>query len=175
MTRTPETLADFSARGVTVRYADFDKPETLASAFADAERLLLTSTSDAIQGMRRFFQQVNAVKAAEDAGVRHVLYISLTNPDDTPITLAPDHRGTESALGASSMGWTILRNNVYADTLVAGLAQAAQMGALYSAAGDGRTSYVTREDCARRRRRAARAVRRSPGAGHHRTGGAVSG
>ena len=47
------------------------------------------------------------------------------------------------------MGWTILRNNVYADTLVAGLAQAAQMGALYSAAGDGRTSYVTREDCAR--------------------------
>src|SRR5262249_55054680 len=52
-TRTPEKLADFAKRGVEVRHADFAKPETLAKAFAGAERLLLISTGDLFpEGLR---------------------------------------------------------------------------------------------------------------------------
>lgn len=46
------------------------------------------------------------------------------------------------------MGWTILRNNVYTDTLVGTFSRAIQMGTLFHACGDGKTAYITREDCA---------------------------
>jgi NAD(P)H dehydrogenase (quinone) len=149
-TRTPDKLADFSQRGVTVRPADFDAPDTLATAFAGVDRLLVISTDALDKPGRRLKQHLAAVKAAEEAGVTHVVYTSLTNPGpDSPILLAPDHRGTEEALGASTMGWTMLRNNLYADLLPGSLARAVQMGQLFSAAGEGKAGYVTREDCAR--------------------------
>jgi NAD(P)H dehydrogenase (quinone) len=149
-TRTPEKLADLAARGIEVRQADFDSPESLASAFAGADRLLLVST-DMVDGTdRRAVQHRNAVSAAAKAGVRHVVYTSLTNPGpDSPITLAPDHHATEQALAASSLDWTILRNNVYTDSLLQGLPHALATGQLVKATGDGTIGYVTREDCAR--------------------------
>lgn len=147
--RTPEKLADLAARGVDVRHASFDEPASLTAAFAGANRLLLIST-DAVgaPGVREK-QHLAAVQAAIDAGVSHVVYTSLTSPFDTPITLAPDHAATERALEASQAGYTILRNNLYADGLPRTLEQAKSLGGnLYSAIGDGRAAYVTREDCA---------------------------
>lgn len=147
-TRTPEKLA---RRGVIVRYADFDKPDSLAEAFAGVDRLLLISTDVVGVPGLRLNQHRTAVKAAEAAGVKHVVYTSLVNPGpDSPIRIAPDHYGTEEALAASSMGWTVLRNNIYAEVLIGTLKQAIQAGGkLFSAAGDGKTAYVTRDDCAR--------------------------
>lgn len=147
-TRTPDKLADFAEQGVIVRYADFDDAASLANAFAGVDRLLLIST-DAMGGDKRLNQHVAAVKAAEAAGVKHVIYTSLIEATNTPVLLAPDHAGTERALAESSMGWTILRNNIYMDLLVPTLNQAFSMGGLFNAAGDGKTAYVTREDCAR--------------------------
>jgi NAD(P)H dehydrogenase (quinone) len=149
-TRTPDRLADFAARGVTVRHADFDQPETLADAFAGADRLLLISTDAlGVPGLR-IQQHRSAVQAAERAGVRHVVYTSLPNPGpQSPIALAPDHHATEQALEASKMGWTALRNNIYTEMLLGSLPNAVKMGQLFAAAGDGKVGYVTREDCAR--------------------------
>lgn len=147
-TRTPDSLADFANRGVIVRRADFDDPGSLAEAFAGADRLLLISTS--IFGEQRVRQHLAAVNAAEDAGVKHVVYTSLMNPGpDSPVVLAPDHHATETALSDSGLSWTVLRENLYAETLIQTLSQAVQMGQLFSAAGDGKAAYITREDCAR--------------------------
>src|SRR5690242_17182611 len=41
VTRTPEKLSSFSTNGAAVRFGDFDKPETLESAFAGGRELLL--------------------------------------------------------------------------------------------------------------------------------------
>ncbi len=149
-TRSPKKLADLAEQGVEVRQADFDQPETLAAAFAGADRLLLIST-DAVDGTdRRIKQHRNAVNAAEQAGVKHMIYTSLTRPEPgTPILLAPDHHATEQALAASSLDWTVLRNNVYTDLFLMSLPQAVAAGQLAAAAGDGGVGYVTREDCAR--------------------------
>ena len=149
-TRTPEKLAHLVARDVEVRRADFDDPITLAVAFEGVERLLLIST-DAIDGTdRRSVQHRNAVGAAANAGVKHVVYTSLTNPEPgSPIAIAPDHYATEQALAASTLDWTVLRNNVYTDYQLPTLARAVATGQLVSAAGDGGVGYVTREDCAR--------------------------
>ena len=151
VTRTPEKLADFSEKGVIVRYGDFDDPASLPAAFEGADRLLLISTDVVGVPGKRLNQHRNAVKAAEEAGVQHVVYTSLVNPGpETPIAIAPDHHGTEEALAASTMGWTMLRNNIYADILIGTINQAIQFGGqLFSAAGDGKTGYVTREDCGR--------------------------
>ena len=150
-TRTPDKLAAFRQRGVIVRHADFDDPATLAEAFQGVDRLLLISTDATDQPGKRLAQHRAAVQAAQEAGVRHVVYTSLTHPGpESPISIAPDHHGTEEALRASTLGWTMLRNNVYAEMLVGALRNALQRGGkLFSAAGDGKAGYVTREDCAR--------------------------
>ena len=148
-TRTPEKLTDMSARGVVVRQADFNDPASLSAAFAGVDRLLLISTDALGEPGLRLKQHRTAVKAAESAGVSHVVYTSLVEPGpESPVLFAPDHYGTETALADSSLGWTVLRNNIYAEVLLGSLGQAVQTGQLFSAAAQGKTAYVTREDCA---------------------------
>ena len=147
-TRHPDKLADLAARGVEVRAADFTKPETLASAFAGAHRVIV-STDDLTPG-QRFASHKAAIEAAAAAGVRHIVYTSLTNPGaDSPISFAGDHAGTEAALVACGVPHSILRNNLYTDLFLMTAPQAIASGTLYAAAGNGRVGYVTREDCAR--------------------------
>jgi NAD(P)H dehydrogenase (quinone) len=149
-TRTPEKLADLAKRGVEVRQADFTKAESLTKAFAGAERLLLISTGDLFPEGLRLSQHRNAVKAAVEAGVQHVVYTSAPAPHPTPKgSLIDDHYWTEQALAASPLGWTILRHHIYTDFLVGTLATALKHGVLANSAGDGGNAYVTRFDCAR--------------------------
>jgi NAD(P)H dehydrogenase (quinone) len=149
-TRTPEKLADFAARGVTVRQASFDQPEALPAAFAGADRLLLISTDTLDTPGHRQHQHTAAINAAVQAGVKHIVYTSLTEATNTPILIAEDHAVSEAALEASPLSYTVLRNNLYADGLPRTLEQARSLGgSLFSAAGDGKIAFVTREDCAR--------------------------
>ncbi len=145
-TRTPEKLADFASQGVIVRQADFEDPASLPAAFEGADRLLLIST-DTFEN--RLSKQRNAVQAAAEAGVQHIVYTSIVRPDyDAPTIANASHWGTEQAMAVSGMGWTALRNNIYTDAQVGTLSRALQSGQLVKAAGDGRMAYVTREDCA---------------------------
>jgi NAD(P)H dehydrogenase (quinone) len=148
-TRDPAALADFAARGVEVRRADFDDAASLPSAFAGAERALLISTDAIDRPGRRLEQQQRAIAALVEAGVRHVVYTSMPRPEGSPILIAADHAGSERALQASSLDFTILRNNIYAEMLLGVLPQALASGQLVDARGDGATAFVTREDCAR--------------------------
>jgi NAD(P)H dehydrogenase (quinone) len=145
-TRRPEALSDFAGRGAKVRQADFDRPETLAEAFAGGERLLLISAD--VVG-RRVAQHRAAIEAAREAGVRHVAYTSYLNPvEENPAVITPDHRDTEEALRESGLAWTALRNAFYAEYQVPAGAQAIATGRLVHNNGEGKTAYVSREDCA---------------------------
>lgn len=158
-TRTPEKLADLAARGVEVRKSDFDDPASLVAAFAGVDRLLLIST-DALD--RRTTQQKNAVASAVQAGVKHVLYTSISNAQSgIPPVIADSHYATEQALAESSLDWTVLRNNIYTDMFLGTLPRAVASGQLVAATGTGGAGYVTREDCAR----AAAAALANPPAG----------
>lgn len=146
VTRRPDALADLAARGAEVRHGDFDDPASLEAAFAGGERLLLVST-DALD--RRVQQHATAINAAVRAGVRHVAYTSMLEPDaDNPAVIAPSHRATEAALRAGGTAWTILRNSLYAEFQVPEAEQALATGELHHNRGDGRVAYVSREDCA---------------------------
>ncbi|MGG6893826.1 SDR family oxidoreductase [Rhizobium sp. BR 315] len=147
-TRSPEKLADLAAKGVVTRKADFDDAATLPAAFAGVDRLLIISTDAlAVPGLR-LKQQTAAVEAAKKAGVKHILYTSMPAPEGSLVTFAPDHLGTENAIEASGIGYTILRDAWYFDNYLLGLPHSLEVGKWYTATGNGRVSNISRNDCA---------------------------
>ncbi len=149
--RHPEGLADLKARGAQTRKVDFDDAEGLVHAFDGVDRVLIISTDALDKPGRRLEQHRRAIEAARQAGVKHLVYTSMVNPDpDAPLAgLAHDHRGTEEALAKSGLGYTVLRNDWYAENLFPRLTQAVSTGQLLGVADKGGVSYITREDCAR--------------------------
>lgn len=148
-TRSPEKLADPAAQGIEVRRLDFDDPATLGPALAGIDRMLLISTDALDRPGRRLEQHQAAIEAARRAGVKHVVYTSMPHPESSLVLFAPDHLGTEQALAASGLGWTVLRNNWYMENLFMALPAALASGQWHTSAADGRVGYVAREDCAR--------------------------
>jgi NAD(P)H dehydrogenase (quinone) len=148
-TREPAKLAELAAQGVRVVALDFEQPESLARAFAGVDRLLLISTDALDRPGRRLAQHLAAVEAARAAGVGHVLYTSMPNPADSLVPFAPDHLGTEAALQASGLGWSILRNAWYQENLLMEIGPVLERGQWTTAAGDGRYAPISRDDCAR--------------------------
>jgi NAD(P)H dehydrogenase (quinone) len=149
VSRKPESLGAWRAKGVTTRAADFDDPRSLGAAFAGVQRLLLISTNELTRPGHRLAQHRAAVEAAVKANVEHIVYTSMPLPDGSPLLFAPDHSGTEAALAASSLpGWTVLRNNWYFENLFMSLPNTLKSGKWFTAAGDGRVAYIARDDLA---------------------------
>jgi NAD(P)H dehydrogenase (quinone) len=148
-TREPAKLKALAEKGVHIRDADFNDEAHLTKAFAGATKLLLISTNAMEPGVR-LQQHAKAVKAAENAGVAHVVYTSMPSPVGSAILFAPDHEGTEKALTDSKLaGFTVLRNNWYFENLFMSLPQALASGTQYSAAAQGKTAFIARDDLAR--------------------------
>ncbi len=148
-TRSPASLAKWSAHGVDVRAADFDDDGSLVRAFRGADRLLLISTDAGAPG-QRIRQHERAIAAAEQAGARHLIYTSMPEPTTSLVLFAPDHADTEAALHACRIpDWTVLRNHWYFENLLMLLPQVwARAGKWFSAAGDGKMADLTRDDAA---------------------------
>jgi len=146
VTRSPGDLGGYAARGATVRYGDFEEPESLRDAFVNGRRMLLIST-DAVGD--RVDQHAAAIDAAVKAGVEMITYTSMINPvPENPAFVIPDHRATEQKLLDSGLAWVFLRNSMYAEFQRSSMTAAASSGTLVTNTGSGAVAYVSREDCA---------------------------
>jgi NAD(P)H dehydrogenase (quinone) len=147
VTRRPQALRELAARGVDVRYGDFDAPATLGDAFAGGRRMLLIST-DAMG--RRVRQHRAAIDAAAAAGVGHVVFTSHVSPvAGNPIgAIAREPGETEAVLHGSGLTWTVLRFGSFAELQLPPAATAATNGRLVTNNGDGRIVPISRRDCA---------------------------
>jgi NAD(P)H dehydrogenase (quinone) len=146
-TRTPEKLADFAKRGAQVRFADFDDPASLRTAFAGGKKMLLISTA---RVGTRVGQHINAIDAAAAAGVRHIAYTSVLGAarEDNPAIVKRDHRATEQHLERSGVSWTFLRDSQYAEAVAGAMVPGAlAAGRRPDNSGNGRVAFVAREDC----------------------------
>jgi NAD(P)H dehydrogenase (quinone) len=143
--RTPAKAADLAARGVQVREADYDRPETLKAALAGADQVLLISGSE--MG-RRLAQHQAVLTAAQEAGVSLLAYTSIPAADTSPLLLAAEHKATEAAIRASGVPFAFLRNGWYFENYDSSIAYAAASGTLTGGAGDGRVSAGSRADYA---------------------------
>jgi NAD(P)H dehydrogenase (quinone) len=146
--RDVSKLEAYAANGLTVRTADFDDAASLDAAFAGATKVLIISTDALDKPGKRLAQHKAAVAAAERAGAKHILYTSMPQPDDSLVTFAPDHLGTEDAIKATGIPYTILRDGWYAENLFLSLPHALQTGSWYTSTGEGKIAHITRADTA---------------------------
>jgi NAD(P)H dehydrogenase (quinone) len=143
--RHTDALAEFAARGVTVRTVDYTKPETLDAALAGVDRLLLISSNTVGQ---RASQHQNAIEAAKRAGVSLIAYTSILHADTTPIVLADEHKATEAALKKSGVPYVLLRNGWYTENFTGAIQAVLAHNAVVGSSGKGRVSGAARADYA---------------------------
>jgi len=143
--RTPVKAASLTARGVTVRAADYNEPEQLSSAFTGADRVLLISSNDPRQSVT---QHIAVIEAARQAGAGLLAYTSLWHADTSTLLTAVPHRLTEPVIRDSGVPYTFLRNNLYTDHYAPQIKQAAKSGVFVGTACTGRVASATRADYA---------------------------
>jgi NAD(P)H dehydrogenase (quinone) len=146
VTRNPAALAPLAARGVTVRYGDFDKPESLRPAFAGGERMLLIST---LSVGRRADQHKRAMDAAIAAGIDYIVYTSSGGVHArNPAVVIADHLKTELLLKDCGVPFTIIRDSLYSQSALTQIApRALAIGKWISNSGEGRVPVVSKNDC----------------------------
>ncbi|MDN4647394.1 SDR family oxidoreductase [Curtobacterium sp. PsM8] len=139
--------------GADVAVATYADAEAARAAFAGIDVLFLVSGAEARD---RLDQHRTVIRAAADAGVRHVVYTSFQGAAaDATFTLGRDHFWTEQAIRDTSMAHTFLRDSFYLD-FVEDLV--GEDGVIRGPAGEGAMAAVARADVAR----VATAVLREP-------------
>ncbi|WP_148356883.1 SDR family oxidoreductase [Peribacillus simplex] len=144
--RNPEKAEGLRARGVEVRHGDFDKPETLDSAFSGIDRLLIISTFGDDETIMR--HHTNAVVAAQRAQVKFIAYTSVTNASQSKFFLAPLHRAREEAILKTGIPYSFLRNNWYLENEIGSIKGAMAGAPWITSAGEGKVGWVLRQDLA---------------------------
>jgi NAD(P)H dehydrogenase (quinone) len=143
--RDAAKAADFAARGVAVRIANYDEPATLETAFVGVDKLLLISGSEL---GKRIPQHRAAIAAAKNAGVKLLAYTSLLRANTARMSLSVEHVATEKALRESGLPFVLLRNGWYLENYTENLGSALQHGVILGAAQHGRIAAAARADYA---------------------------
>jgi len=129
--------------GATAVQSSYADRKAVTAALDGLRTVLMVSASESPD---RMSQHRAFIDAAAAAGVQQVVYISFYGaaPDCT-FTLGRDHFATEEYLRASGMGFTFLRDNLYADFFPA---MVGEDGVIRGPAAQGRVAAVAQDDIA---------------------------
>jgi uncharacterized protein YbjT (DUF2867 family) len=129
--------------GATAVRSSYADRKAVTAALDGLRTVLMVSASESPD---RMSQHRAFIDAAAAAGVQQVVYISFYGaaPDCT-FTLGRDHFATEEYLRASGMGFTFLRDNLYADFFPA---MVGEDGVIRGPAAQGRVAAVAQDDIA---------------------------
>lgn len=143
-------LDAYRTSGAALRIANFNHPETLASAFAGVDVMLIISAP--FVGKKRQQAHKNAVDAAVAAGVGKIVYTSLVNATDptNPSVEKIDHAYTETYISEKTdLDYIFLRNSQYAEAMITSFLHAYETGGVLSSnQAEGKMAYISRSDCA---------------------------
>ncbi|BDZ43360.1 NAD(P)-dependent oxidoreductase [Paraoerskovia sediminicola] len=119
----------------------FTDPSTWSAAFEGVESLFLVRPP-AIGNVRR--DLLPAVAAARDAGVRHVVFLSLQGAEKNKVV---PHAKVESWLRSSGMTWTFVRASFFHQNLsTTHVSDIRDRDEILMPAGHGATAFVDAED-----------------------------
>lgn len=149
LARTAEKAEPLKAKGINIKLGDYNNINSLNEAFKGVEQLFLISSSDL---NNRTEQHQNAINAASEAGVKHVIYTSFLRKNNTatsPIAmLAKQHIDTEKIIKESGIPYTFLLNSLYADVLPGFLGDKVVEKGVFLPAGNGKAAFTARIDMA---------------------------
>jgi len=144
--RDADKAADFAARGVAVRVADYNDSASLEAAFDGVDRLLLISGTDVGSRAR---QHAVVIDAAAKMGVSLLAYTSVLRASEESLNpVAAEHVATEAHLRASGVPFVLLRNGWYLENFVQAARTAAESGVVVTSAGAGKVATATRAEYA---------------------------
>ena len=134
--------AAFPAGAEAIKF-DYQDPATFDTALKGAEGVVLIAPPLDPDAPAKLNPVVDKAKATS---IKHVVFISAFGVDT--VEQAPLRR-IERYLMASGLNYTILRPNFFMENFSTGfLAPMVKQGAIYLAAGDGKTSFISTADIA---------------------------
>lgn len=131
-------------QGIEIAQGDFSQPDTLDAALQGIEKAFLVMPNDPHQ----VELESNFIDAAQKAGVRQVVKLSVMGAGELPSTFQKWHRQIEEHLEASGMTWTHLRPNMLMQNMRWFAQTIAQQGAFYNIVGDAKISHIDARDVA---------------------------
>ena len=144
ISRSPDKV---SALGIEARFGDFDQPDSLTTAFAGLERLLIIPSGDMRPGVRAT-QGHDAIQRAVDAGVGHVVFTSALGTRSAEIPhLWQSYFVPEQTLMRLAKKWTILRMAYYAEAFIDEVRMSLP-GGVHAATSNTPVNFVARDDVA---------------------------
>ena len=131
--------------GAEVVIGDLDNPDTLAAAFDGIDKVLLLTAPNPNAAT----QASNAIAAASQAGVSHVVRLSALFIDENgPARVGRLHAVTENELKSSDLPYTIVRAQFFMQNLLLAAPTVVSDGAVYMPMKDGRIGMVDARDIA---------------------------
>jgi uncharacterized protein YbjT (DUF2867 family) len=131
--------------GLTWVTANLADREALPGILAGVERLfLLTGNGEDMVPLQK-----NAIAAAQEAGVSHVVKLSALGASDrSRSVIGVWHYNVERVLQAADLRWTILRPHVFMQNLLEQRDTIQREGRIYSPAGEARIPMIDTRDIA---------------------------
>jgi len=144
--RDAERAPQVPGAEVVVNQGGYSDPAGLQAALTGADTVYLVS---AAEHENRLQQHFDAVDAAVAAGVQRIVYTSFLGASpDAVFTLVRQHAATEERIRQSGVRATFLRHSMYADFVPFFASVENGRAVIAAPAGDGRTSFVSRDDLA---------------------------
>lgn len=113
--RNASKVQHLADKGITIREADFKKPETLSSAFEGITQLIVVSANG--QGQELVDAHTNVINAAKESGVERLIYTSqIGSAAQSHFQPMVDHYNTEKLLEESGLNFVSSRHGFYADS-----------------------------------------------------------
>lgn len=132
--------------GLEVALGDLDQPETLKPALAGIEKVFLLSAPEE----RQAELQSNLIQAAQAAGVRHIVKLSVIGIGSglESLALGRLHLETEKEVERSGMAYTHLRPNGFMQNMLRHAPTIKSQGVFYAPFGESKESSVDARDVA---------------------------
>jgi uncharacterized protein YbjT (DUF2867 family) len=145
MVRSAANADKLQAKGIDTILADLSDPASLSPAMKGVESFFLLSASVSNQADL----QLNAVEAAEVAGVGFIVKVSVVGADpDSPLTLGRAHAEVEEGLAASGVPHAVLRAGSFMQNFLGSADTIKSQDQFYGSSGNGKIAMIDARDVA---------------------------